>query len=157
MSLQPGSDGLVDDRPPFVGQRDDRRPPVVGMLRISGLAAVLGAATPFIVAGFAYPLLGDRPTRRLMIAAGIGIAGIALLGQSLAAGKLMGTAAVLGEVMLGAARRCRRARDPVGSGAGRTCTVMRRRLGTGVGDCRLPRSGVVTSEWRNGRRASLRC
>ena len=45
------------------------------MLRMSGLAAVLGAATPFIVAGFAYPLLGDRPTRRLMIAAGIGVAG----------------------------------------------------------------------------------
>jgi probable blue pigment (indigoidine) exporter len=44
-----------------------------------GVAAVLGAIGPFLVAGFAYPLLRDRPTRRLLIAAAIGVAGVCLL------------------------------------------------------------------------------
>lgn len=44
-----------------------------------GVAAMIGAIGPFVVAGYAYLLLGDRPTRRLMLAAGIGVLGIALL------------------------------------------------------------------------------
>jgi len=44
-----------------------------------GIAAVLGAISPFVVAGFAFLLLGERATRRMMLAAVIGIAGVALL------------------------------------------------------------------------------
>jgi probable blue pigment (indigoidine) exporter len=44
-----------------------------------GVAAVLGAIGPFLVAGFAYPLLGDRPTRRLLFAAAVGVGGVSLL------------------------------------------------------------------------------
>ena len=42
-----------------------------------GVAAVLGAVGPFLVAGLAYPLLGERPARKVMIAAAIGVAGVA--------------------------------------------------------------------------------
>ncbi len=44
-----------------------------------GVAAVLGAIGPFLVAGLAYPLLGERPVRKVMIAAAFGVAGVALL------------------------------------------------------------------------------
>jgi probable blue pigment (indigoidine) exporter len=44
-----------------------------------GVAAVIGAIGPFLVAGLAYPLLGERPVRKVMIAATIGVAGVALL------------------------------------------------------------------------------
>jgi probable blue pigment (indigoidine) exporter len=44
-----------------------------------GVAAVLGAVGPFVVAGFAYPILGDRPGRRALIAGAIGVGGVALL------------------------------------------------------------------------------
>mgnify|MGYP002622435878 CR=1 FL=1 len=44
-----------------------------------GIAAVLGAISPFVVAGFAFLLLGERATRRMMLAAVIGIGGVALL------------------------------------------------------------------------------
>jgi probable blue pigment (indigoidine) exporter len=44
-----------------------------------GVAAVLGALGPFAVAGFAFVLLGDRPARRILIAATVGVAGVALL------------------------------------------------------------------------------
>ncbi|HYN97209.1 MAG TPA: EamA family transporter [Pilimelia sp.] len=44
-----------------------------------GVAAVLGALGPFVVAALAVPLLGDRPARRAMIAGAVGVAGVALL------------------------------------------------------------------------------
>jgi len=44
-----------------------------------GIAAMLGAISPFVVAGYAYLLLGERPTRRLLAAAAVGAAGVALL------------------------------------------------------------------------------
>jgi probable blue pigment (indigoidine) exporter len=44
-----------------------------------GVAAVLGAVGPFLVAGLAYPLLGERTARKVMIAAAFGVAGVALL------------------------------------------------------------------------------
>ncbi len=44
-----------------------------------GVAGVLGAISPFVVAGYAFALLGERPTRRLMLAGVIGVAGVALL------------------------------------------------------------------------------
>ena len=44
-----------------------------------GVAAVLGAIGPFLVAGLAYPLLGERPPRKAMIAAAFGVAGVGLL------------------------------------------------------------------------------
>lgn len=44
-----------------------------------GVAGVLGAISPFVVAGYAYALLGERPTRRIMLAGVIGVAGVALL------------------------------------------------------------------------------
>ncbi len=40
---------------------------------------MLGAVGPFLVAGLAYPLLGQRPARKVMIAAAFGVAGVALL------------------------------------------------------------------------------
>ena len=44
-----------------------------------GIAAMLGAISPFVAAGYAYLLLGERPTRRLLAAAAVGAAGVALL------------------------------------------------------------------------------
>ncbi len=44
-----------------------------------GIAAVLGALGPFVVAALAYPILGERPTRRILIASVIGLVGVALL------------------------------------------------------------------------------
>ncbi len=44
-----------------------------------GVAAVLGALGPFLVAGLAYPILGERTTRRVLAAAFVGLAGLALL------------------------------------------------------------------------------
>jgi len=44
-----------------------------------GVAAVLGALGPFVVAGLAFLLLGDRPARRTLVAGAIGIAGVSLL------------------------------------------------------------------------------
>lgn len=44
-----------------------------------GIAAMIGAISPFVVAGYAYLLLGERPTRRLLAAAAVGAAGVALL------------------------------------------------------------------------------
>lgn len=44
-----------------------------------GIAAVIGAIGPFVVAGYAFVLLGERAARRLMVAAVIGVAGVALL------------------------------------------------------------------------------
>jgi probable blue pigment (indigoidine) exporter len=43
-----------------------------------GVAAVVGALGPFLVAGLSYPVLGERPGRRVLVAATIGIAGVAL-------------------------------------------------------------------------------
>jgi probable blue pigment (indigoidine) exporter len=44
-----------------------------------GVAAVLGALGPFLVAGLAYPVLGERPAPRLLVAAVIGLVGVSLL------------------------------------------------------------------------------
>lgn len=44
-----------------------------------GVAAVVGALGPFLVAGLAYPILRERPTARVLAAAVIGVAGVALL------------------------------------------------------------------------------
>ncbi len=44
-----------------------------------GVAAVVGALGPFLVAGLAYPILRERPTARVLVAAVIGVAGVALL------------------------------------------------------------------------------
>jgi probable blue pigment (indigoidine) exporter len=44
-----------------------------------GVAAVLGAVAPFVVAALAFALLGVRPAGRALIAAVIGLAGVALL------------------------------------------------------------------------------
>lgn len=44
-----------------------------------GVAAVLGALAPFVVAAFAFALLGERPARRALVAGAIGVAGVALL------------------------------------------------------------------------------
>jgi probable blue pigment (indigoidine) exporter len=44
-----------------------------------GVAAVLGAAGPFVVAGFAVPLLGERPAPRTLVAGAIGVAGVTML------------------------------------------------------------------------------
>src|SRR4051812_49311219 len=44
-----------------------------------GVAAVLGALGPFVVAGLAFLLLGERPARRTLVAGAIGIAGVSLL------------------------------------------------------------------------------
>jgi probable blue pigment (indigoidine) exporter len=52
----------------------------VGAYRLpGGIAAVLGAFGPFLVAGLAYLMLGVRLTRRVLTAAMIGLAGVALL------------------------------------------------------------------------------
>jgi probable blue pigment (indigoidine) exporter len=44
-----------------------------------GVAAVLGAVGPFVVAALGFLLLGERPARRAMVGAGVGLAGVALL------------------------------------------------------------------------------
>jgi probable blue pigment (indigoidine) exporter len=44
-----------------------------------GIAAVLGAVGPFLVAGFAYPLLRERPAGRTLVAGAIGLTGVSLL------------------------------------------------------------------------------
>ncbi|GAA2365946.1 EamA family transporter [Dactylosporangium salmoneum] len=44
-----------------------------------GVAAVLGALGPFVVAGLAYGLLGQRPGARVLVAGLAGLAGVALL------------------------------------------------------------------------------
>lgn len=44
-----------------------------------GVAAVVGAVGPFVVAGFAYLLLRERPSRRTLVAAAVGVGGVAVL------------------------------------------------------------------------------
>lgn len=44
-----------------------------------GIAAVLGAVGPFVVAGLAFALLGQRPGARVLVAGAAGLAGVALL------------------------------------------------------------------------------
>lgn len=44
-----------------------------------GVAAVVGALGPFVVSALAFPLLGHRPTSRMLLAALVGVAGVALL------------------------------------------------------------------------------
>lgn len=44
-----------------------------------GIAAVLGAVGPFVVAGFAFVLLSQRPGRRVLLAGAAGLAGVTLL------------------------------------------------------------------------------
>ncbi|GIJ69777.1 ABC transporter permease [Virgisporangium ochraceum] len=44
-----------------------------------GVAAVVGAVGPFVVAGIAFVLLGERPAGRTLVAAAIGVGGVALL------------------------------------------------------------------------------
>ena len=44
-----------------------------------GVAAVLGALGPFVVAGLAFGLLGQRPAGRVLLAGTAGLAGVALL------------------------------------------------------------------------------
>ncbi|MET7426079.1 EamA family transporter [Dactylosporangium sp. NPDC005555] len=44
-----------------------------------GIAAVLGALGPFVVAALAFALLSQRPGRRVLLAGGAGLAGVALL------------------------------------------------------------------------------
>src|SRR5688572_14925010 len=44
-----------------------------------GVAAVLGALGPFVVAALAFLLLGERSTGRTLTAAAVGVAGVALL------------------------------------------------------------------------------
>ncbi|GAA3303656.1 EamA family transporter [Dactylosporangium vinaceum] len=44
-----------------------------------GVAAVLGALGPFVVAGLAFGILGQRPTARVLAAGAAGLAGVALL------------------------------------------------------------------------------
>ncbi|MFD9942113.1 EamA family transporter [Nonomuraea sp. NPDC059023] len=52
----------------------------VGAYRLpGGVAAVLGALGPFVVAALAYLLLRERPGGRAMVGAVIGVAGVALL------------------------------------------------------------------------------
>ncbi|HEV8165514.1 MAG TPA: EamA family transporter [Actinomycetota bacterium] len=52
----------------------------IGAYRLpGGIAAVLGAMGPFLVAGLSYPLLGHRVSRRVLVAATIGVLGVGLL------------------------------------------------------------------------------
>jgi probable blue pigment (indigoidine) exporter len=44
-----------------------------------GVAAVVGAVGPFVVAGIAFVLQGERPAGRTLVAAAIGVGGVALL------------------------------------------------------------------------------
>lgn len=44
-----------------------------------GMAAVLGAIQPLIVAGFSIPLLGQKPSRLTLLAGAIGVGGVALV------------------------------------------------------------------------------
>ena len=52
----------------------------IGAYRLpGGIAAVLGAMGPFLVAGLSYPILGHRVSRRVLVAATIGVVGVSLL------------------------------------------------------------------------------
>ncbi|MEV6924359.1 EamA family transporter [Dactylosporangium sp. NPDC051485] len=52
----------------------------IGAYRLpGGVAAVLGALGPFVVAGLAYGLLGQRPGARVLLAGLAGLAGVTLL------------------------------------------------------------------------------
>jgi probable blue pigment (indigoidine) exporter len=65
-----------------------------------GIAAVVGAVGPFLVAGFAYPLLRERPARRTLLAGAIGLAGVSLLVLRAAVGlDPLGLAAAAGGVV----------------------------------------------------------
>jgi probable blue pigment (indigoidine) exporter len=44
-----------------------------------GIAAIPGALAPFLVAGLAVPVLGERASSRVLVAAAFGVAGVALL------------------------------------------------------------------------------
>ena len=44
-----------------------------------GVAAIVGALGPFVVAALAYPILGQVPTARILLAAAAGVGGVALL------------------------------------------------------------------------------
>src|SRR5688572_19122722 len=70
------------------------RAPILGVLNIGvffallfvaayrlpgGIAAVLGAVGPFVVAALAFLILREAPARRTLIAAVVGIGGVALL------------------------------------------------------------------------------
>jgi probable blue pigment (indigoidine) exporter len=44
-----------------------------------GVAAVVGAVGPFVVAGIAFVLFRERPARRTLVAAAIGVGGVAVL------------------------------------------------------------------------------
>jgi probable blue pigment (indigoidine) exporter len=70
------------------------RAPLLGLLNIGlffallfiaayrlpgGVAAVVGALGPFVVSVLAFRILGQRPTRRMMAAAAVGVAGVVLL------------------------------------------------------------------------------
>ena len=44
-----------------------------------GMAAVLGAIQPLIVAGFSIALLGQKPSRLTLLAGAIGVGGVALV------------------------------------------------------------------------------
>ena len=44
-----------------------------------GMAAVLGAIQPLVVAGFSIPLLGQKPSRLTLLAGAIGVGGVALV------------------------------------------------------------------------------
>ena len=44
-----------------------------------GVAAVVGAVGPFVVAGIAFVLFRDRPSRRTLVAAAVGVGGVAVL------------------------------------------------------------------------------
>lgn len=70
----------------------------VAAYRLPGaIAAVPGTLGPFVVAGLAVPLLGERPTRRTLLAAALGVAGVVLLvGASTVRLDPLGVAAALG-------------------------------------------------------------
>ncbi|WP_084961360.1 EamA family transporter [Thermoactinospora rubra] len=97
-----------------------------------GVAAVLGALGPFVVAAFAFVLLGQHPTRRTLIGAVIGVAGVGLL--------------VL---------RSNAALDPLGlaAAAGGTITmslgtVLGRRWGTPAGYAHTPTALLALTGWQ---------
>ena len=63
----------------------------------SGFAAVLVATVPLWMVLFAWPIDGDRPTRKAVGALGIGLVGVAVLtGGGSGSGHLLGVAVVLG-------------------------------------------------------------
>ncbi|WP_157250841.1 EamA family transporter [Nonomuraea typhae] len=105
----------------------------IGAYRLpGGVAAVLGALGPFVVAGLAFVLLRDRPSGRAMIGAVIGVAGVALL--------VLRSTVVL---------------DPIGlaAAAGGTLvmslgTVLGRRWGTPEGFDRKPTALLALTGWQ---------